>query len=85
MIEDKDNEISRLLDENKNLRQSLQSRQRVCFLFIYAFSQYHKNQGIWHILNISMVLRFYSSDAAMLWNDIRPVRMITTTQVLIQL
>ncbi|KAL5099653.1 hypothetical protein RYX36_003980 [Vicia faba] len=26
MIEDKDNEISRLLDENKNLRQSLQSR-----------------------------------------------------------
>ncbi|KAI5438618.1 protein GRIP [Lathyrus oleraceus] len=28
MIEDKDNEISRLLDENKNLRQSLQSRQR---------------------------------------------------------
>ncbi|CAK8540085.1 unnamed protein product [Lathyrus sativus] len=28
MIEDKDNEISRLLDENKNLRESLQSRPR---------------------------------------------------------
>lgn len=66
MIEDKDSEISRLLDENKNLRHSLQSRPRVCFLFIYVFSQYHTDQGIWYILNISMVLYFYSSDAAML-------------------
>lgn len=84
MIEDKDKEISRLLDENKNLRQSLQSRPPVCF-FIYLFSQYHKNQGICHILNVSMILHFYSTGAAMLSNDIRPVKMIIITQVLIQL
>jgi hypothetical protein len=84
MIEDKDNEISRLLDENKNLRQSLQSRPPVCFSF-HLFSQYHENQGIRHILNISMVLHFYPIGAAMLSNDIRPVKMIITTQVLIQL
>ncbi|KAK7275331.1 hypothetical protein RIF29_16444 [Crotalaria pallida] len=29
IIEEKDNEISRLLDDNKNLRQSLQSRSQV--------------------------------------------------------
>lgn len=31
MIEDKDKEISKLLDDNKNLRSSLQLRPQVCF------------------------------------------------------
>lgn len=83
MIEEKDNEISRLLDENKNLRQSLQSRPLVCFyLFIY-FLKNQKNHDICRILNISMILQIFSTGAAMLSNDIRPIKMITTTQVLI--
>lgn len=32
MIEEKDTEISRLLDEIKNLRQSLESKPPVCLL-----------------------------------------------------
>ena len=33
MIEEKDKEISRLLDDNKNLQRSLESRLMVCFPF----------------------------------------------------
>lgn len=43
MIEEKDTEISRLLDDNKNLRQSLESKPPVCLLstpFGYNFLMY---------------------------------------------
>lgn len=77
MIEERDSEISRILDENKNLQRSLESRPTV---FFFLSSHLFLNIGL--ILN--MLIRW--SSPSVIWadnviNNTRPTTVIITVQV----